>query len=140
MASLRKSERHISSRGHRCFTISPLQLPVAATRFPSHGSGQLGLELRTATKLSSAGFEPMAVLTFGLRVRRLNHTATRSLGAFIPQFAKYYSLSYSLQNTTNVVAPIVVDGFIIKKIWFFAPRLSRLSCLVSALITTHLSK
>ena len=30
-------------------------------------------------QLSSAGFEPTAVLTFGLRVRRLNHSATRSL-------------------------------------------------------------
>ena len=50
---------------------------AAATRFPSHGSGQPGLELRTATKLSSAGFEPTAILTFGLRVRRLNHLATR---------------------------------------------------------------
>ena len=37
-----------------------------------------GLELRTATKQSSVGFEPTAVLTFGLRVRRLNHSATRS--------------------------------------------------------------
>ena len=71
MASLRKSERLISSRGHGCFTISPLQLPATATRFPSHGSGRPGLELQTATKLSSAGFEPAAVLTFGLRVRRL---------------------------------------------------------------------
>ena len=56
----------------------PPQLPAAATRFPSHGSGRLGLELRTATKLSSVGFEPTAVLTFGLRVRRPNHWATRS--------------------------------------------------------------
>ena len=44
-------------------------------RFPSHSSGRPGLVLRTATKLSSVGFEPTAVLTFGLRVRRL---ATRS--------------------------------------------------------------
>ena len=36
----------------------PPQLPAAATRFPSHGSGRPGLELQTATKLSSAGFEP----------------------------------------------------------------------------------
>ena len=79
VASLRKSERRISSRGHGCLTISPPQLPAAATRFPSHGAGRPGLELRTATKLSSAGFEPTAVLTFGLRVRRLNHSATRSL-------------------------------------------------------------
>ena len=57
----------------------PPQLPAAATKFPSHGSGRPGLELWTATKLSSAGFEPTAVLTFGLRVRRLNHSATRSL-------------------------------------------------------------
>ena len=34
---------------------------------------------RTATKLCSAGFELTAVLTFGLRVRRLNHSTTRSL-------------------------------------------------------------
>ena len=79
MASPRKSERLISSRGHGCFTISPPQLPATATRFPSHGSGRPGLVLRTATKLSSVGFEPTAVLTFGLRVRRLNHSATRSL-------------------------------------------------------------
>ena len=78
MASLLKSERLISSRGHGCFTISPPQLPAAATRFPSHGSGRPGRELRTATKLSSAGFEPTDVLTFGLRVRRFNHSATRS--------------------------------------------------------------
>ena len=77
MASLRKSERLISSRGHGCLTISLPQLPAVATRFPSHGTGRPGLELRTATKLSSAGFEPMAVLTFGLRVRRLNHSATQ---------------------------------------------------------------
>ena len=49
MASLRKSERLISSRGHGCFTISPPQLPAAATRFTSHGSGRPGLDLRTAT-------------------------------------------------------------------------------------------
>ena len=79
MASPRKSERLISSRGHGCFTISPPQQPATATRFPSHGSGRPGLVLRTATKLSSVGFEPTAVLTFGLRVRRLNHSATRSL-------------------------------------------------------------
>ena len=36
--------------------------PAEATRFPSHSSGRPGLELRTATKLSSAGFEPTAVL------------------------------------------------------------------------------
>ena len=30
-------------------------------------------------QLSSARFEPTAILTFGLRVRRLNHSATRSL-------------------------------------------------------------
>ena len=30
-------------------------------------------------QLSSAGFEPTAVLTFGLRVRRLNHSAMHSL-------------------------------------------------------------
>ena len=65
VASLRKSERLISSRGHGCFTI------------PSHGSGRPGLELRTATKLSSTGFEPTAALTVGLRVRRLNYSATR---------------------------------------------------------------
>ena len=35
----KKSKRLISSKGHRCFTISPLQLPAAATRFPSHDSG-----------------------------------------------------------------------------------------------------
>ena len=58
MASLRKSERLISSRGHGCFTINPSQPMAAATRFPSHGSGRPGLELRTATKLSSVGFEP----------------------------------------------------------------------------------
>ena len=81
MASLRKSERLTSRRGHGCFTISPLQLPTAAARFPSHGSGRPGLELWTATKLSSAGFEPTAVLTFGLRVRRLNHSATHSLSS-----------------------------------------------------------
>ena len=56
---------------------------AAATRhsyqISSHGTGRPGLELRTATKLSSAGFEPTAALTFGLRVRRLNHSATRSL-------------------------------------------------------------
>ena len=34
VASLRKSERLIFSRGHGCFTISPRQLPAAATRFP----------------------------------------------------------------------------------------------------------
>ena len=79
MASPRKSERLISSRGHGCFTINPPQLPATATRFPSHGSGRPGLVLRTATKLSSVAFEPTAVLTFGLRVRRLNHSATRSL-------------------------------------------------------------
>ena len=65
VASLRKSERLISRRDHGCFIISPLQLPAAATRFPSYGSGQPRLELRKATKLSSRGFEPMAVLTFG---------------------------------------------------------------------------
>ena len=64
MASPRRSERLISSRGHGCFTISPPQLPATATRFPSHGSGRPGLVLRTATKLSSVGFEPTAVLTF----------------------------------------------------------------------------
>ena len=58
MASLRKSERLISSRGHGCFTINPPQPMATATRFPSHGSGRPGLELWTATKLSSAGFEP----------------------------------------------------------------------------------
>ena len=63
MASPRKSERLISSRGHGCCTISPPQLPATATRFPSHGSGRPGLVLRTATKLSSVGFEPTAVLT-----------------------------------------------------------------------------
>ena len=78
MASPRKSERLISSRGHGCFTISPPQLPATATIFPSHGSGRPELVLRTATKLSSVGFEPTAVLTFGLRVRRLNYSATRS--------------------------------------------------------------
>ena len=78
MASPRKSERLISSRGHGCFTISPPQLPATATRFPSHGSGRPGLVLRRATKLSSVGFEPKAVLTFGLRVRRLNHSVTHS--------------------------------------------------------------
>ena len=78
MASPRKSERLISSGGHGCFTITPPQLPATATRFPSHGSGRPGLVLQTATKLSSVGFEPTAVLTFGLRVRRLNHSATRS--------------------------------------------------------------
>ena len=78
MASLRKSERLISSRSHGCLTIGPPQLPVAATRFPSHGTGRPELELRTATKLSSAGFEPTAVLTFGLRFKRLIHSATRS--------------------------------------------------------------
>ena len=36
--------------------------PAEATRFPSHGSGRPGLELRIATKLFSAGFEPTAVL------------------------------------------------------------------------------
>ena len=56
--------------------------PPLATRFPSHGSGRPGLVLRTATKLSSVGFEPTAVLTFGLRVRRLNHLATRSRRKF----------------------------------------------------------
>ena len=84
MASPRKSERLISSRGHGCFTISPPQLPATATRFPSHGSGRPGLVLRTATKLSSVGFEPTAVLTFGLRVRRLNHSATRPVSSSIP--------------------------------------------------------
>ena len=79
MASLRKSERFTSSRGHGCFTISPPQLAAAATRFPSQGSGRPWLELRFATKLSSAGIEPTAVLTFDLRVRRLNHSVTRSL-------------------------------------------------------------
>ena len=78
MASPQKSDRLISSRGHGCFTISPPQLPATATRFPSHGSGRPGLVLQTATKLSSVGFEPTAVLIFGLRVRRLNHSATRS--------------------------------------------------------------
>ena len=78
MASPRKSERLISSRGHDYFTISPPQLRATATRFPSYGSGRPGLVLRTATKLSSVGFEPTAVLTFGLRVRCLNHSATRS--------------------------------------------------------------
>ena len=58
VARLRKSERLISSSCHGCFTISSPQLPAAATRFPSHGSGRPGLELRAATKLSSAGFEP----------------------------------------------------------------------------------
>ena len=72
MASPRKSERLISSRGHGCYTIGLPQLPATATRFPSHGFGRPGLELRTATKLSSVGFEPTAVLTFGLRVRRHN--------------------------------------------------------------------
>ena len=79
VATLRKSERLISSKGDGCFTISSPQLPAAATRFPSHGSGRPGLELRTVTKLSSAGFEPTVVLTFGLRVRLLNHSVTRSL-------------------------------------------------------------
>ena len=92
MASLRKSERPISSRGYGCFTISPPQLPAAATRFPSHGSGRPGLELRTATKLSSAGFEPTAILTFGLRVRRLNHSATRSLSTFLSGGVRLYKL------------------------------------------------
>ena len=78
VASLRKSERLISSRDHGCFTISPPQLPAAATRFPSHGSSRTGLELRTATRLSSAGFEPTAVQTFGLRVRCLNHSDNQS--------------------------------------------------------------
>ena len=77
MANPRKSERLISSRGHGCFTISPPQLPATATRFPSHSTGRPGLVLQTATKLSSVGFEPTAVLTFGLRVRCLNHSATR---------------------------------------------------------------
>ena len=76
MASPRMSERLISSRGHGCFTISPPRLPATATRFPSHGSGRPRLVLRTATKLSSVGFEATAVLTFGLRVRRLGHTLT----------------------------------------------------------------
>ena len=58
MASLRKFETRISSRGHGCFTINPPQPMAAATRFPSHGSGRPGLELRTATKLSSVGLEP----------------------------------------------------------------------------------
>ena len=89
MASLRKSERLISSRGHGCFTISPPQLPATATRFPSHGTGRPGLELRTATKLSSAGFEPTAALTFGLRVRRLNHSATRSRRHFFSKIGSW---------------------------------------------------
>ena len=88
MASPRKSERLISSRDHGCFTISPPQLPATATRVPSHGSGRPGLVLQTATKLSSVGFEPTAVLTFGLRVRRLNHSATRYTIAFTLFFYK----------------------------------------------------
>ena len=49
VANLRKSERLTSGRGHGCFTISPSQLPSAATRFPSYGSGRPRLELRTVT-------------------------------------------------------------------------------------------
>ena len=85
MASLRKSERLISSRGHGCLTVSLPQLPPTATTFPSHGSGRPQLELRTATKLSSVGFEPTAILTFGLRVRGLNQSATCSLTIFFRQ-------------------------------------------------------
>ena len=36
-------------------------------------------------QLSSAGFEPTAGLTFSLRVRRLNHSATRTLDKIIQQ-------------------------------------------------------
>ena len=36
--------------------------PAEATRFPSQGSGRPLPELRTATKQSSAGLEPTAVL------------------------------------------------------------------------------
>ena len=53
VASLTKSERLISGRGHGCFTISSPQLPAAATRFPSHGSCRLGLELRTVTNCAA---------------------------------------------------------------------------------------
>ena len=112
MASLRKSQRLISSRGHGCFTISPPQLPAAATRFPSHGSCRPGLELRTATKLSSVGFEPTAVLTFDLRVRRLNHSATRSLMQLI--FCRTPVLFYLYVASLLVVNLIQLKGRKIK--------------------------
>ena len=122
MASLRKSDRLISSRDYRCFTISPPQLPAAATRFPSHGSGRPKLELRTA-KLSSVGFEPTAVLTFDLRVRRLNHSATRSLLCFSNYQMHYLKMttSLSLASTNNHVS------------W----NMSAVSCLACALLNIH---
>ena len=108
MASPRKSERLISSRGHGCFTISPPQLPAAATRFPSHGSGRPGLVLRTATKLSSVGFEPTAVLTFGLRVRRLNHSATRSLFSATRFSATRKETHFFLNHSANLSFPPIL--------------------------------
>ena len=99
VASPRKSERLISSRGHGCFTITPPQLPATATRLPSHGSGRPGLELRTVTKLSSMGFEHKAVLTFGLRVRRLNHSATHALCQDLsPLPLLHFIFSFSLSS------------------------------------------
>ena len=128
MASPRKSERLISSRGHGCFTISPPQLPATATRFPSHGSGRPGLVLRTATKLSSVGFEPTAVLTFGLRVRRLNHWATCSLRNFFRNTLTCETIGRSVAASLNHGIPQWYvgwfDGFIERKIllWHFILR------------------
>ena len=55
VASLRQSERDLFPAG--AADVFDHQ-PAEATKLPS---GQPGLELRTATKLSSAGFEPTAV-------------------------------------------------------------------------------
>ena len=58
MASMQKCERGLFPAG----ATDVYHQPGAATRFLSHGSGQPRLELRIATKLSSAGFEPFSVL------------------------------------------------------------------------------
>ena len=97
VASLRKSERLISSRGHGCFTISPPQLPATATRFPSHGSGRPGLELRTATKLSSAGFEPKAVLTLVCESDALT-TRPRALNIIMYSLQALFSQAQNICN------------------------------------------
>ena len=112
MASPRKSSRLISSRGHGCFTISPPQLPATATRFPSYGSGRPGLVLRTATKLSSVGFESTGVLTFGLRVRRLNHSATRSIDTLV------WTLAFQ-GNRHQIRSPLLLE------VCSFDPKISR---------------
>ena len=52
MASLRKSERLISSRGHRCFTVSPPQLPVSSV---NQSSVSLWCDQREASSSSDHG-------------------------------------------------------------------------------------